>query len=162
MIGFALSATAACTENEREAEPYRLWVSPQFSNEQQLAVRRACVRWNEIAGRAACAVDGVGERERLVVRPAGFPIDGVDAQGWQAEQGVLLIAKSDYVCAGGETDIRCFEAIAMHEIGHLMGVKHVHRGVMQEFGARIETSDEDRAACLAAKYCGGLLHPEND
>lgn len=161
LLGLALVAVG-CTEHEVDVEPYRLWVSPRFSSAQQVAARNACKRWNEIAGRTAVTIDGVGDRERMAIIPHAFPIDGIDAQGWHAEHGVLLIAQDNYACSGNTRDMRCFEAIVIHEIGHLMGVPHVQHGVMQERDAALEFSDEDREACAKTVYCGGLLHPEND
>lgn len=161
ILAMALAVVACTGDDEREIEPYRLWVSPQFSATQRVAVERACGRWNEVAGRTAIIVDGIGDRDRMVVRPARYPIDGIDAQGFHAEHGVLLIADK-LVCASGETeaDIRCFEANVIHETGHVMGVPHVSHGIMQEWNVELELSDEDRAACKAATYCGGLTSPK--
>lgn len=164
MRGFVLTAAlglTACSEAP-DVAPYSLWVSPSLSVEQQAAARRACDRWNEVAGRTAVVVDGVGERDRMIVRGAPFPVHGADAQGYQAEHGVLIVASDSYVCTGsdGDQDLRCFEAVAMHEIGHLLGVPHVERGIMQERDVELEVSDEDRRACANATYCGGLTSPK--
>lgn len=157
LIGLALFA-AGCAEEEREVAPYRLWVSPTFSVEKQAAVVRAAESWNQLSGRTAVVVESVGERDHMIVVPRTFPVDGVDAQGLQAEHGVLLVADDRYTCDGvdGTDDIRCFEALVKHEIGHLLGVPHVHRGIMQEFNVALDFSDEDRAACASATYCAGL------
>lgn len=147
-------------ESGRAYAPYQVAISPVFDEVHRAAIVRACARWNDIAGREAVQVNGIEDRERMVIRSAEFPVDGVDAQGFHDEHGVLLVADV-YVC-GTDTSIRCFEAIVMHELGHLMGVEHVQHGVMQESNVPVDVTDEDRAACARAPFCGGLTSPRTE
>lgn len=128
--------------------------APALPDAQRASLERACERWNVLAHHRVLELEGVGERATRIVRPHPFPIDGIAAQAQERPGGVVLVS-DDIRCvdAPGPNDPRCVEAVIMHELGHVLGLPHVSRGVMQEEGATLEFTDEDRAACEAAGVC---------
>lgn len=161
----ALVLASGCTSKQPEERwlPFTMWLSPDLSPEKKEASIRAAERWNEIAGREAVVVNGIGRRDEYLVKEVRFPLPGIPAgpgnAGYYADVGLVLVAE-DAICPSmpnhGRGDIRCFEAIVMHEMGHMMSVEHVEHGVMQEVNLLPDTTDEDRAACMRAFFCGGL------
>lgn len=168
VVGFlALLGCAAepLPECDGRFHPHR-----SLSAEDRARVEAAVRSWNDLAGReiavleegdpddTTCAVRTVAEGSseyNTIVPEAGGDFLGAHRK---SDGSIVLVPTRMMSSAPGcAADLgSCVEAVALHELGHALGVPHVHTApaVMSADGPLLlKFADADRAACVEAKVC---------
>ncbi len=130
---FALS-TVSCGRGDVEAE-----IDVVFTDVQRSEIIRAANTWNQVTGLRQVHI--VEDGEWLIV-PAPSPRGLGYAQG---SRRLIRISP--------ETPDDQVYAVALHEFGHALGLRHVSRGVMDPDRQTIEFSEEDMAECRRVGAC---------
>jgi hypothetical protein len=135
---------------ERVTTPIRVWIEPtsdDFTN----GVRDAFATWTSVGlplrfvfvSRAMDAEINVRWTERLQ-RKTGNTVWRVDDHGWMRAGDVLL---ATHLSDGRPLDTRSLQAIALHEVGHAIGLGHSddRHDIMSPLVRVTTLSDADRA-----------------
>lgn len=131
-----------CAAPEQLEQPYRMTFAPaSWSAEQTAALHRAAERWSSVAIVPVELVE-VPAGAGVSIAPGSMP----DAAGRAQHGGILLRADLE-----GEA----FEEVAMHELGHVLGLGHVQSGVMRGDSALhgLAFSAEDLSMCVRVGVC---------
>lgn len=114
-------------------------IDPSFTNEQRAELERAADAWNQVAVRHIRFVDA-GE---YLILPALVP------GGWlgYTQRGRALVRVSP---ATPESEVY---AVALHELGHVLGLEHTTRGVMDPRRQTVDFSAEDMVECARVGAC---------
>jgi hypothetical protein len=113
-------------------------IDSEFTDTEQSEIRRAADDWNAIAIRE---VRFVQEGDWLIL-PASTSIGLGLAQGKRRLIRINPSTPEDQVYA-----------VALHELGHALGLRHVKQGVMDPHRQTIVFSNEDMAECRRAGAC---------
>lgn len=132
-----------------------------FTEMEQASIFRAADRWNTFANHLVLVVRVTGGNHITCTVFYSTKDDLGDGRNWQGVEhgatGNIEIARS-LSCNGEERSrwLPCFEAIVMHEMGHLLGLSHLPpgaKGIMQGIGAALDFSEADRRVCEDMGVC---------
>ena len=112
----------------RLAEPIRVWIEPSSMLGFDQRVRDAFTTWTDVGlplrfefvDRARDAEIKVNWTDRLE-RKTGNTVWRVDRKGWMRGSEMLL---ATHLSDGRVLDLRSLRAIALHEVGHAIGLAH--------------------------------------
>ncbi len=132
--------------------------SPKWSVEEQTHLQNAANRWNAFAKREVIAVRPNTSGPTCTIFEEQPPPPAIGY--FKGRSGNILIAPL-YSCASPlGKDMACFEAIAMHEMGHLLGLGHLPEGedgIMRATTGALDFSDADHEACVNSGICVGAV-----
>lgn len=139
----------------------RVHADPSFSDSEQDGIQQATFRWNLLAKRVAVLAQARSYASHCTIINSSKEDVG-DGKGWEGVErgatGNIEIAR--ILNCNGEPrsrDLPCFEAVVMHELGHLLGLGHHADGVdgimRGTGGAALDFTDNDRRACEAIGVC---------
>jgi len=140
IVGFVGLAAACDVRDDDDAGPLTLEIDPVFDASGREAIARATAEWNARSTRKLRIVEDGGEW--LVLR-AAIP-DGHLGYAQQAHRLVRIELRA--------TPEQVYP-IALHELGHALGLNHVERGVMDPTRLGVEFSDADLGECRRARAC---------
>lgn len=134
-ISMLLTACAltSCGSGDVDCE-----IDAMFNTSQQSEIQRAGKDWNAFTTRA---VTFSNDGDWLII-PATVPL-GLGLE--QKQRRLIRISPST-------PDDQVY-AVALHELGHALGLRHVSQGVMDPVRQTIKFSDEDMAECRRAGAC---------
>lgn len=134
-IGVALTAPAlaSCGSSDVDCE-----IDQVFTQPQQAEIQRAGKTWNALTTRAITfSPDG-----EWLILPASVPL-GLGLE--QKHRRLIRISP--------ETPDDQIYAVALHELGHALGLQHTAKGVMDANRQTIAFSEEDMAECRRVGAC---------
>lgn len=145
-LSFALAVVfvcgAACASDDIALE-----IDSTFSEEERSDIVRAADAWNAFTQRPLIRVMPRGEEGDWIVLPAEVPYG---CCGFKQERfRTIRLSPS--------TAPEHVFALALHELGHALGLEHVPHGVMQAVDPREAFTNDDRMECLRAGACAGSL-----
>jgi hypothetical protein len=130
----ALATSLSCGPGDQSVE-----IDPAFTSAQQADIRRAADAWNAFTSRKI-TIDADGD---WLVVSANVP------GGWlgytQRHRHLTRISPL--------TPDDQIYAVALHEFGHVLGLRHVKNGVMRADRQVTEFSEDDFAECRNAGAC---------
>jgi hypothetical protein len=132
-------------------------VLPGFTADKRARLDSAVYKWNRVAKHPFCLKDGEAETSRI--REVAFESDEYKAisasfNGYQI-YGVYYPDKDEVVLMSNIVD-DFFEAVAMHELGHSIGLAHIEApGIMFGGGGSPipQFTDADMAECIRVGAC---------
>lgn len=133
VIALAALSLVSCADSGVDCE-----IDSEFTAEEQLEIRRAADDWNT---RATREVRFVADGDWLIL-PASTSLGLGLAQGRRRIIRINPSTPDDQVYA-----------VALHELGHALGLRHVKQGVMDPNRQTIIFSEEDMAECRRAGAC---------
>ena len=155
----------------RVDDPIRVWIAsgdsvPEFRSSYVDAVREAFLSWEEsgVPVRFAFVVSPdsaevrVGWTDRLPEHRAGLVHWWKDADGWLTKANIVLAMQ---LSDGGRADDTSMHRMALHEIGHVLGLEHSPgtEDIMAAWVNANELTARDRAtARLLYRLQPGVIH----
>lgn len=132
----AIASTCSCGDDAVVCE-----IDAVFTNTQQSSIRRAANTWNAVTVRdIRFAAEGEGD---WLILPASVTLNRLGyAQRKRRLIRINPLTPDDQIYA-----------VALHELGHALGLGHVKQGVMDPDRQTLEFSDEDMAECRRAEAC---------
>jgi hypothetical protein len=129
-------ALASCGDGAVECE-----IDAVFTNSQGAEIRRAAVDWNKLSVRPVTfAPEGEGD---WLILPASVTLNRLGyAQRKRRLIRINPLTPDDQIYA-----------VALHELGHALGLGHVKQGVMDPDRQTIAFSAEDLAECRRVGAC---------
>lgn len=144
-----------CKDDEGVA---RVHADPRFPPAEQASIQSATHRWNAFAGHVVILAEAnTYNFVCTIIDSADSNVDG-KAQGVEEELTGNIKIASVFSCNGEQFGryLPCFEALVLHEMGHLLGMKHLSPGVdgvMRPVGTSLDFTQGDRMQCLAIDLC---------
>lgn len=131
--------------------------SAQFTEVEQAHIQFAAARWQVFAGHEVVAVEAGSQSSTCTISRG--PLTPPRIGEFRHETGDIVI-DPNYSCDGNHTTnyMPCFEALVMHEMGHLLGLGHLpegQEGIMRAAAGALDFTASDRAECVAAGVCLG-------
>ncbi len=132
--GVAVALLGACASDEITCE-----IDQAFTSDEQQVIAAAADAWNQVANVKIVFTD---DGEWLILSAESPPgIQGMK----ESERKIVRI--DPHI-----TLTRTY-VIALHELGHVLGLKHTTRGVMHPTGQSATFSDEDIRECERVGAC---------
>ena len=153
-----LVALVGCTATQpRQPWPceHPILVSTRFTPVEQEMVELSVARWNEVLRQPLCTVAGDGTERTIMPVPktdprwqAALAFVGPDLVGFHEQE-----TNNVYVPEG--TRQSAFQGIVMHEIGHVLGLRHTPPpSIMAEYqGSTDDFTPNDLAECRRVGAC---------
>lgn len=142
-----------------DGDTVECWVEPSFSDQQRTELYHAAEAWNHTANRYI-SLEGNPDTEcKIMLRDEEhIPYRPLEPDG-RIEIVDGLARKSKYVYLRRGIDVSRFPLVALHEMGHLIGVQHLPEGKFGVMGPHTrddgvaELTSDDIAQCRYDKAC---------